>query len=328
MFWKYKYAWYNKIMKIFFLIFLFILFPFFIQAAVGEVNNQSTYAVPPNSSNVLIFDATLSEVPSSITVYNNGTAGQTDIAKIFVFEDGNSTGWDGDEREVLFKSSSPFWGSEFSGSFSKKRIFVTVDIASNAGSGKTLQPKIKTNFSEEEILGLERKILAGASAPQIPSVPLAQSGEAISATAIRWKFLDLSNNEFGFRILDNQLKRAAVSETADLSYLDEIGLEPSTCYSGRRAIAFNDRGESNYSANFSEVCTLAKPVEPIVEEVPPLEEVEPQQIEEPAAVEEIDPQITTRLKIIDILKQLIQLLQEKIQLLQASISQILLFLFR
>lgn len=315
--------WYNKnIMKIFFLISLVFFLPSLAQGAAGLVNNQPTYAVPPGSGNILIFDATLSEVPSSITVYNNGTAGQADITKIFVFEDGHSSGWDGDEREVVFKSYSPFWESELSGNFSQKRIFVTVNIAS-AVSNRTLQPKIKTNFSEEEIIGLERKILTGASIPQIPVAPFAQSGEAISATAIRWKFSDLSNNEFGFRILDKQLKRAAVKEIADLSYIDETGLEPSTCYSGRRAVAYNDRGESDHSANFSEVCTLAKPVEPVVEEVrPPALTSEVEATTSEVDVREVEPpEITIRLQIIEILKQLIQLFQEKIKLLQASIFQ-------
>lgn len=311
------------------IILILVLLPVLAYGAAGTVNNQSTYVVPPNSSNVLIFDATLSEAPSSIIIYNNGTAQQTDIAKISVYEDGNSSGWDGDEKDIVFKNSSPFWSSKLSGSFSKRRVFVTVDIASNAVSGRTLQPKIKTNFSDEEIIGLERKILAGASAPQIPSAPLVQKGEAISASTIRWYFLDLANNEFGFKILDKQLKRVAVSEIADLSYLDETGLESSTCYSGRRAVAFNDRGESNYSANFSEVCT---PVQPVIEEARPPEEVAPQvavEVEEVRPPEEVEPpDIAVRQKIIDVLKQLIQLLQEKIILLQAGISQILRFLFK
>ncbi|MBI2625974.1 MAG: hypothetical protein HYW69_00060 [Candidatus Nealsonbacteria bacterium] len=305
----------------------FVLAPSLAYGAVGTVNNQSTYAVPPGSSNVLILDITLQELPSSITVYNDGTAQQTDISKISVFEDGNSAGWDGDEKDVAVKTYSPFFGTKLSGNFSKKRVFVTVDIASNAVSERTIQPKIKTNISEEEVLGLERKILAGASSPQTPSSPLAQSGEALSDTTIRWKFLDLASNEFGFKILDSQLKITVKSETADLSYLDETGLSPNTCYSGRRAAAYNDRGESDYSVNFSQVCTLAAPV---VEEVPPTEtpgevllpetpgvDGETPGVEEP----EEDLSIAIRQQIIDILQQLIQLLQEKISSLQANLFQ-------
>lgn len=320
------------------------------------MNNQPTYAVPPGSSKVLISDLTLPESISSVKIVNLGTAQQWDIAGLYVFEDGPSSGWDGDEKEIGRNSVSPFWDVKISvTTTSQSRIFLAADIASSALSGATIKPEIEIS-SGAKVTGPERIILAGTSIPLVPSTPLAQSGEAVSATSIRWKFLDLANNEFGFRILDSQLKRVAIKEASDLSFLEETGLNPGTCYSGRRVTAFNDRGESAYSSIFSEVCTLAAPAAtptpipvatPTPESIPtttstptptttltptptptltltptpsPTAAVTPEP--EPALNQEESLKsqiIEVQQKIVGLLQQLIQLLQEQIEAAQASI---------
>lgn len=319
------------------------IFVFFPSLALGslasdfKVNLQPIYSIPPRASQVLILDLTLPEIPRAIKILNQGTAQQWDIAKISIFEDDNSSGWDGGETEILRKSSSPFWDAELSGNFSQKRIFVTVDISSSAASERTIKPQLELNSvefasgnkgpSDQTITGFERMILAGASVPTVPVAPLAGTPEAISTSTIRWRFTDLSNNEFGFKILDSSLKTAAKSETADISFLDETGLEPSTCYSGRRAVTFNDRGESGQSANFPEACTLAQPasvVEIAKEETPapaPEEAVAPAPVGKPIAqmtVDELKTKIAeVQQKIIELLTQLIALIHAQIQELSA-----------
>jgi len=253
------------------LITVFILMPAMASAGDVIVNNQSTYAVPPGSSKVLILDLTLPEKLSSIKISNLGTARHGDISKLSIFEDGVSAGWDGDESEKLARSTSPFWGFEYASDFSKQRIFVAVNIVSDIAVDKTIQVQAVIN-SSTTITGLTRKILPGASQPSVPATPLAQSGKALSTSTIRWNFMDLSVNEFGFRIKNSLLKTVAEIEQGDVSFFDETGLAPNTCYSDRRAYAFNDRGESFPSLIFDEVCTLA------VEEVRPPEEVGPQRI--------------------------------------------------
>lgn len=293
--------------------------PGLVFGAVAVVNNQPTYEVPPGTSKVLILDLTLPEILTSIKIKNAGNAQQIDISQISVFEDGSSPGWDGDEKEVVRKSLSPFFDTLLSGTFSKKRIFVTVDIPASASSGKTIKPQVKVDILDEEILGLERTILAGASSPTTPVAPLAGTAEALSTSTIRWHFTDMSNNEFGFKILDGNLNTVVKKEEANLSYLDEIGLSPDTEYSGRMAVAFNDRGESLGSslAAFSAVRTLELPEAPAAEEVLPSEEVEAQPAEEGmgagpelTTVESLRAQIQAlQLQLIELLKQLIQVLR-------------------
>ncbi|MFH1820667.1 MAG: hypothetical protein ABH805_02035 [Candidatus Nealsonbacteria bacterium] len=284
-------------MKKILLIALALFVPITVSGAVASdftINNQSMYDVPPGSSKVLILDLSLPETLQSIRIDNAGTAEQRDISKISVFEDGASSGWDGDEKEIVNRSTTPFFDTILLGTFSSKRIFVTVNIASTAVSYRTIKPKFKldslvfvsggTGPTDEELLGLERKIVAGASQPTAPVAPLPGTPEILSSTAIRWHFTDLSNNEFGFKILDGNLKTIVKQEEANLTYLDETGLLPSTAYSGRRVVTFNDRGESFVSLIFPEVVTLAKEMieEPVVEE--PV-------VEEP--VEEIPPVVET-----------------------------------
>ena len=113
--------------------------------------------------------------------------------------------------------------------------------------------------TDKKIIGLERTILAGTSIPSIPFSPIAKNSEAISTSIIRWHFTDLSNNEFGFKILDSNLKEVARKEEANLSYIDEIGLAPNTEYPGRKIVAFNDMGENSVSVSsvFPAMKTLA-----------------------------------------------------------------------
>lgn len=298
---------------------IFILTPAF-GAMAGDIilNNQQTYAVPPDSDKVLILDLTLPENLSLIKLLNFGTAQQWDISAVYIFEDGQSSGWDGDEKEIARKTLSPFWDVEISAISLNSRIFVAVDIASAATSEKTIKPKAVIN-SIQTIIGFERTILAGASTPEAPSAPLAEKGQALSTSTIRWYFKDLANNEFGFKIKNSLLKITAKAEQADLAYIDEQGLEPNTCYSGRRAYTYNDRGESLPSINFAEVCTKeARPPEEVKEAMPPaVEEARPPAEASPLVPDDLS--ITIRQKIIEVLTQLIQLLQEKIKLLQAGL---------
>ena len=83
-------------------------------------------------------------------------------------------------------------------------------------------------------MGARKIISKDASAPALPAFPLAGSPEVLSTSTIRWHFTDLSLNEFGFKILDGNLKELVRKEEANLSYLDETGLSPNTEYSGRR----------------------------------------------------------------------------------------------
>jgi len=252
-------------------ILLFLLAPLLVNGATGDivVNNQSTYDVPGGTDKLLILDLTLPGNLSSIKIINLGTAQQWDISAIYILEDGASPGFDGDEHEIFRKSSSPFWDTEMSASSSKTRIFITVDVVAAAGSGKTIKPQATIN-SDQTITGVERTISALASIPDVPQAPLVRFGEALATSTIRWNFLDMANNELGFRIKDTSLKTKVEIIQQDLSYVDETGLQANTCYSGRRVSAFNDRGEGSASLNFAEVCTPQEP-SPVIEEVPVIE---------------------------------------------------------
>ncbi|MFH1423467.1 MAG: hypothetical protein ABIG29_00735 [Candidatus Nealsonbacteria bacterium] len=286
-----------------------------------QVNNQSTYAVPPGSTKVLILDLTLPDAKlNSIKIFNAGTVQQYNLSKISIYEDGPSPGWDGDESERVRKSSSPFFDTELAGDFSNKRIFVTVDINSDTYSGKTIKPELATGaavFSDasfngptdEKVVGFERIILAGTNTPSVPFSPTAKNGEAVSTSTIRWYFTDASNNEFGFKILDSNSKTVARKEESNLSYLDETGLNSDTEYSGRRVAAFNDRGESMGStlAVFPAVRTLAE------QKTAPVEQVAPEPVPaEPIAIQEVkkEPSLfeTIQIKIAEIQRQINELI--------------------
>ena len=175
------------------------------------------------------------------------------------------------------------------------------------------------------------------SIPAIPIAPIARTPEVISPTTIRWYFLDQSNNEFGFKILDSSLKEVAQSDAADVSYIDETGLQPNTEYSGRLVVAFNDRGTSltTVFSNFEAARTLAKPK--IEEEA---EEAEPQTEEEPAEEPAEEPQeegITAeglrgqiqslQLRLIELLNQLIEILQEQLAIVSNFLAGLWITLF-
>lgn len=238
-----------------------------ILATAFIINPQSTYDIPYGTTNLLVLDVTLSEQVSAIKLHNTGTLDHTMISKLMIWEDGNSPGWDGDERSIINISQAPFFDTEISGDF-KQRIFVTLDLQSNYISEKTIQLQIEESSSGAKITGSKRTIRHDASLPATPVSPLAIKGEALSTSAIRWHFIDLSNNEFGFKLSDSNLKLLVEKEEADLSYIDEIGLTPDTEYSDRRIIAFNDRGESSVSISsvFPGVRTLALPAVETVEE--------------------------------------------------------------
>lgn len=297
------------------------------------VNSQPTYTVPPGTTELLILDLTLPSTGlTSIKINNAGNVAQYDISQLSIYEDGSSPGWDGDESERIRKSLSPFFDVVLNGDFSKQRIFVIVGVNSNTYTGKTIKLEIEINsavFSnsvfngptDKKITGFERMILAGTSIPSVPVSPMAKKGEALSASTIRWYFTDLSNNEFGFKILDSNLKEVVRKEEANISYLDEINLQPDTEYSGRRIVAFNDRGES-----LSTVLTVFPAVRTLP--LPPdlTSEVNASTSEVDVLVVELTPEEELRVKIqelqqkiIDLLKQLILLLQEQISAAQASL---------
>ena len=315
---------------------LFILTPSFSSASIAgdfTINPQSTYAVPPGTADLLILDLTLPDTGlTSIKINNAGTIQQNEILQISVYEDGFSPGWDGDETERIRKSSSPFFDEKLPGDFSKQRIFITVNVASAAESGRTIRPELELNSAvflnkdfngptDKKITGFQR-LIAGVSMPSVPSSPLVQKGEAISTSSIRWYFMDLSNNELGFKVLDVNSKIVATGGE-NISYLDEIGLEPNTEYSNRKIAAFNDRGQSSASviSVFSAVKTLLLPK---IEEAKPPEEVSPLVPEVPvtqlSGAEQLKLQIQEiQQKIIDLLQQLIQILQEQASKAQASL---------
>lgn len=322
------------------LIFIFSVFPFLASASTASdftVNPQSTYDVPPGTTQLLILDLTLPGTSlTSIKIINAGSVAQYDLSQLTIYEDGQSPGWDGDETEKVRKTSSPFFDTELISdsenfSLSRQRIFVTVNVNSNTYTGKTIKPEIEINsavFSDpaltgptdKKITGFERIILAGTEVPYVPVSPMVKKGEAISTSAIRWYFTDLSTNETGFKILDKNLKTVATGG-ANLSYLDETGLGPGTEYSGRQILAFNDQGQSLSSALtvFPAVRTLSLPV---------VEEKKEEVIEEetqggtggPFSPSELRAMIQElQQKIIDLLNQLIQLLQQQISAAQASL---------
>ena len=283
------------------------------------VNPQSTYAVPPGTDKVLILDLTLPGIGlTSIKINNTGTIQKYNVSQLLVFEDGTSPGWDGDESERVRKSSFPFFDTEITGDFSKQRIFITLNITSTTHSGRTIKPELDVNSvlfsdptlngpSDIKVVGFERTVSVEASGPQVPVSPLAKKGEAISTSTIRWHFNDLSNNEFGFKILDADSNEIVRKEKSDISYIDEIGLQPNTEYSGRRVVAFNDRGESLNSSItvFQAVNTLTEKIE----EEATGKEVFEEKIE---AVKEAKEEITEELSLLKIIQQKIAELQQQI----------------
>ena len=333
------------------MVLLFVFLPVLVSASTAgdfTVNNQPTYDIPYNTTKVLILDLTLPEPPAgesfqveSIKIHSAGTADHTVITELMIWEDGSSPGWDNDEMEVGRVLQAPFFDTEISGNFKAyskdspwQRIFVTVDILDTASIlERILQLQLLKNSvvfttsaaigpTDAEIIGFERKIRYNAPVPTAPVSPLAKSGEALLPTTLRWHFTDLSNNEFGFKILDSNSKEVARNEEADISYIDETGLQPNTKYSGRRVNAFNDRGESLSSALsiFPAVQTLSLP--PAVEETPveetPVEAIPEEVVEEKPVAEMTVDEI--KAKIVELQQRVIELLNQLIQLLLQQIA--------
>jgi len=256
---------------------IIIFLPAASQASVASdflVNRQSTYAVPYNAQNILIFDLTLPDPASggtlqleSINFHNSGTADQTNIVKLMIWEDGPSAGWNNDERSVAILSAAPFFDTAIAGNFQSyakgdqsQRIFVTIDTSETGTIERTIKFQLLENSvvfttvadagpTDEVVSGYERKITSENSLLSVPASPIAGIPEIISSDTIRWHFTDIANNEFGFRLLDGNLKTLVQKEASDLSYLDETGLRPNTEYSGRKIVAFNDRGENPVSVS-------------------------------------------------------------------------------
>lgn len=312
------------------------------------INRQSTYAVPYNAPNVLVFDLTL-PAPNegetlqlkSINLHNFGTADQTNISKLMIWEDGSSLGWDGDERSVVTLSLAPFFDTVTIGDFKKytdqdfwQRIFVTVDTNETGSVERSFKIQLLKNSAvfissstgptDAELTGFERKITVNDSTLSVPSSPIAGIPQAISSNTIRWYFTDIANNEFGFKLLDSSAKVLVKKEEANLSYIDEIGLQPNTEYSGRKVIAFNDRGENPVSVSsvFPSARTLA--LAPIVAPVSTTTEVA---VEEPkteagSPSQEIitAPTLfeTIQTKIADIQRQISELIKQLDELIKQS----------
>ena len=89
----------------------------------------------------------------------------------------------------------------------------------------------------------------------VPTAPTIGAPEAISATAIRWKFTDNAYNETGFKVYegDNLLVTCATPAT----YCDEIGLSVNYQYTGRYVVAYNGAGNSAHSGTAVSIYTLA-----------------------------------------------------------------------
>jgi len=326
---------YYKNVKKILLTLLFIFLPALTSASTANdftVNNQSVYDMPPGSVRILILDLTLPAPLAgttyqlqSINLHNIGTADHTVITKLQVWQN---------ETKIIEVLQSPFFDTDLLGDFApyekdspERRILVTVDLQSGYFDQRSLQVQALENSlvfkeaaatgpTDQAITGLKRMVMRNASVPDVPMTPLAQYGQALSDSAIRWYFIDLSNNELGFKILDANLKEVARKEAADLSYLDETGLLPDTEYSGRRIVAFNDRGEGSISASsvFPSVRTLARapvivPAATSTEIVPmvPAPEVTPA----PTLLETIQTKITDiQRQINDLLKQINELIKQ------------------
>lgn len=321
------------------------------------VNRQSTYDVSYGTTKLLILDLTLPQPPAgetyqlqSIKIHNQGTADHTIISKLIIWEDGSSVGWDGDERSAAQVIAVPFFDTEISAALSGgfqeyskndswQRLFVTLDINTTATAKKTTKPQLLVGScifftptangpTDTPVAGFERSIVYGASIPTVPVAPLAKTPEALSTSTIRWHFLDLSNNEFGFKILDAELNEVARNETSNLSYIDETGLEPNTKYSGRRVVAFNDRGENlgMNTAIFSAVRALALPEveEPAEEEIPEdgIGAGGQEEEEEATTTEWLKAKIQElQLKLIELLNQLVEVLQQQLASIKTAVVQ-------
>jgi hypothetical protein len=88
-----------------------------------------------------------------------------------------------------------------------------------------------------------------------PYAPTIGTPVASSSSSIRWKYTDNATNETGYRLYDETGIVVIATTSADMNFVDEIGLLPNTQYT-RRVAAFNGNYESRHSATAS-IYTLA-----------------------------------------------------------------------
>lgn len=93
----------------------------------------------------------------------------------------------------------------------------------------------------------------------VPTSPTSLASQALSTTSIRWNFIDNSDDEVGFRVLDSLGEVKATCEGEDLEYCDETGLSPNTQYT-RYIVAYNANGNSDNSDAVSRFTLIGNPI--------------------------------------------------------------------
>lgn len=122
------------------------------------------------------------------------------------------------------------------------------------------QAGIESPWSEDPIatnkftMGLRSSSIQNLQQNTAPTAPKIASVDVINSTALRYRWLDLSTNETGFRVLDAQGK--VIGEVgAGVTSFDETGLSPNTLISGRTVVAYNAVGTSARSEVFPATAT-------------------------------------------------------------------------
>lgn len=91
----------------------------------------------------------------------------------------------------------------------------------------------------------------------VPDAPTAIKGDPLSATTMRWIFVDNSDNESDFVLKVNSENKLTIN--ANASYIDEA-VSPNTLISGRSIAARNNAGESQASGFSSVYSAIETPV--------------------------------------------------------------------
>ncbi len=99
--------------------------------------------------------------------------------------------------------------------------------------------------------------------PTVPAAPIAGSVEVLGPDSVRYNWIDTSDNETGFRIL-NAEGQVIVQVEAGATQAVETGLPANMPVEGRRVIAFNDVGPSEAS-EFVSAITAAPIVRPVLQ---------------------------------------------------------------
>ncbi|MBI4121998.1 MAG: hypothetical protein HY461_01565 [Parcubacteria group bacterium] len=81
----------------------------------------------------------------------------------------------------------------------------------------------------------------------VPTAPTIGIPQALSATAIRWYVTDTANNETGFYLLNENGEVLQTVTSANVPFIDELGLKPNAEYR-RKIAAFNTQGTSALTA--------------------------------------------------------------------------------